>query len=724
MMRLVLACMAGQTPLRPTSPVHWPPSFGPCSKIVGSNPCESSQRAAISPPGPAPITATVLVIGELSHGWDPGAISLTVRRRSGDRTRRRRLRSRRGPQEPGRQDRQTHAAEVDRCKPLINHGETTADLVWTIDKESIMGFTEPNFPRVEPEAFLKAPFLERVKTLTLNWVENGYGVPRMVHAIYIVKLVFFYALGGIVVATLTSGLPAFWHVSEWWNQPIVYQKAILWTVLLETIGVAGSWGPLAGKTKPMLGGILYWARPGTIRLRPWRRVPFTAGNRRTWFDVALYLALIVSVIVALVLPGVRSDSMSAALPENTSGLVNPTLLIAPMVLLVMIGLRDKTIFLAARGEQYLPALFFFTVLPFVDMIIALKLLIVVVWVAAGVSKFGQHFTNVIPPMVSNSPTLPLKWLKRAHYRNFPNDLRPSHLASFMAHGPGTVVEILAPLALLLSPWPWLTFIAVGIMVAFHLFIISTFPLAVPLEWNVLFAYGAIFLFLGFPNWDGYGIADMSSPLLTVVILAGLLFFPVLGNLRPDLVSFLPAMRQYAGNWASAVWAFAPGAEEKLNNVTRSSPNQIDQLVAFGYEPQWAEIFNQQTVGWRSMHSQGRGLFSVLVKNLPDIDTRTVREAELVCNSLIGFNFGDGHLHNEDMIAAVQDEAQFAPGEPGVGWVEPQAIGSKVQHSKVIDAALGVTERGTWKVTDAVAEQPWLPNGPIPLQVTWTRRATG
>ena len=586
-----------------------------------------------------------------------------------------------------------------------------------------MGFTTPNLPKVEPEAFLAEPFLERVKTLTLNWVDNGYGVPRMVHVIYIVKLVLFYALGGIVVATVTSRLPAFWHVAQWWNEPIVYQKVVLWTVLLETIGVAGSWGPLAGKTKPMMGGILYWARLGTIRLRPWQRVPFTAGNRRTWFDVALYLGLIVSVIVPLVLPGVPSGALSAALPNNTSGLVNPALLIAPMVLLVLIGLRDKTIFLAARGEQYLPALFFFTVLPFVDMIIALKLLIGIVWIGAGVSKFGLHFTNVIPPMVSNSPTLPLKWLKRAHYRDYPNDLRPSHLASFMAHGPGTVVEILAPLALLLSPWPWLTFIAVGIMVAFHLFIISTFPLAVPLEWNVLFAYGAIFLFLGFPNWDGYGIADMSSPLLTVVILAGLLFFPVLGNLRPDLVSFLPAMRQYAGNWASAVWAFAPGAEEKLNSVTRSSPNQIDQLVAFGYEPQWAEIFNQQTVGWRSMHSQGRGLLSVLVKNLPDIDTRTVREAELVCNSLIGFNFGDGHLHDEDMIAAVQDEAQFAPGELVVVWVESQAIGSKVQHYKVIDAALGVTERGTWKVTDAVAEQPWLPNGPIPLQVTWTRPAT-
>jgi Transmembrane protein of unknown function (DUF3556) len=41
---------------------------------------------------------------------------------------------------------------------------------------------------------------------------------------------------------------------------------------------------------------------------------------------------------------------------------------------------------------------------------------------------------------------------------------------------------------------------------------------------------------------------------------------------------------------------------------------------------------------------------------------------------------------------------------------------------VIDAALGVIERGTWQVADAVAEQPWLPNGPIPVQVTWSRES--
>ena len=282
-----------------------------------------------------------------------------------------------------------------------------------------MGFTTTTFASAEPEVFVAQPLMERVKTLAVNWVDNGFGVPRMVHVIYVVKLAVFYVIGGVAIATVTSGLPAFWHVGQWWDQPIVYQKVILWTVVLELLGLAGSWGPLAGKTKPMTGGFRFWARPNTIRLRPWRRVPFTAGDRRTWFDIAVYVALVVTLVVALVSPGIVSGSLAAALPDNTSGLVSPALLVAPMVLLVLIGLRDKTIFLAARGEQYLPALFFFATLPFIDMIIACKLLICLVWLWAGISKFGMHFTSVIPPMVSNSPTMPLKWLKRAHYRNFP-----------------------------------------------------------------------------------------------------------------------------------------------------------------------------------------------------------------------------------------------------------------------------------------------------------------
>ncbi|OXR44623.1 hypothetical protein B7C42_03417 [Nocardia cerradoensis] len=585
-----------------------------------------------------------------------------------------------------------------------------------------MGFTKPDLPAVDPDTFLQKPLMERMRILGADWAENGFGSPKMVHCVYILKLVVFYAIGGITVATLTSGLPAFWHVAEWWNQPIVYQKAVVWTVLLEVVGLAGSWGPLAGKVKPMTGGILFWARPGTIRQRPWAWVPGTGGDRRTWFDVTLYLALLASLVLALALPGAHSDSLAAAVPDNVSGLIAPAVLLAPIVLLILNGLRDKVVFLGARGEQYLPALIAFTVFPFVDMIVALKLLIVVVWVCAGFSKLGKHFSNVVPPMVSNSPSVPFKSVKRAHYKDFPRDMRPSGIAHFMAHVNGTCVEMLVPLVLLFSTNKWVTSIAVLIMVIFHLFIVSTFPLAVPLEWNVLFAYATVFLFLGFPAWNGYAVWDMSPVWLAVPVVAALLFFPVLGNLRPDKVSFLPSMRQYAGNWASAVWTFAPGAEEKLNRVTRSAGNQIDQFIDFGYEPQWAEITLQKTIAWRTLHSQGRGLFSLLIARLPDIDSRTVREGEFLCNSIVGFNFGDGHFHDEGMIRAVQDEARFEPGECVVAWVESEAFGSGVQHYKLIDAALGVIERGTWRVADAVAEQPWLPNGPIPLRPTWTRAA--
>jgi hypothetical protein len=47
------------------------------------------------------------------------------------------------------------------------------------------------------------------------------------------------------------------------------------------------------------------------------------------------------------------------------------------------------------------------------------------------------------------------------------------------------------------------------------------------------------------------------------------------------------------------------------------------------------------------------------------------------------------------------------------------VHKKTQAYRVIDAALGVVERGTWLVHDAVTTQPWLPEGPIPLTVDWT-----
>lgn len=582
-----------------------------------------------------------------------------------------------------------------------------------------MGLMTGSFPPVDPATFMQTPYRERTKVLARHWVEYGFGAPKITAVVYIVKLLVFYALGGVLVATLTSDLDPL-KPSVWWDEPIVYQKLILWTLLLECVGIAGSWGPLAGHFKPMTGGLRYYARPGTIRLPPWpRRVPLTQGDARTVVDVVLYVALLASIVVALALRGVSDAGALDAIGAN-KGLVATAAIVPIIALLVVLGLRDKVVFIAARSEQYLPVLIFFAFFPFVDMIIAAKILIVSVWVGASFGKFGHHFANVIPPMVSNTPWLPVKAVKRLHYRSFPDDLRPSKEAVRLAHIGGTFVEFVTPLVLLFSQNNTVTAAAVVLMICFHIFITSTFPLAVPLEWNVLFMYIAAFLFLGYPAWDGYGVGDMDTGLLALTV-AGVLFFPVLGNLRPDLVSFLPSMRQYSGNWASGMWALAPGCEAKLNeHIVKAASMQVDQLVEMDmYDAQEAQVVMAQALSFRAMHSQGRGLNSVMINQLgPDIDTYTLREAEFCCNAIVGFNFGDGHLHDASLIRAIQARCDFAPGEFIVVWVESEPVFRGRQHYWVMDAAVGIVERGSWSVSEAVRQQPWLENGPIATDVTY------
>ena len=594
-----------------------------------------------------------------------------------------------------------------------------------------MPFTTPVVPQVDPAEFLQRPHQERIRFLATFWAENGFGTQKIVHCIYIVKLLVLYIGGGVAIATLTSGF-GYLDIGRWWNEPIVYQKLILWTLFLELLGVGGTWGPLAAHFKPMTGGFHYWAKRGTIKLPPWPgKVPLTEGDTRNALDVLLYVSCLAAYIVPAFLHGkdVTVPHAVAGFVGDKVTMVNPAYVVPAIVLLVLCGLRDKILFLASRGEQHLPVLIASalvgSVFTFTDFIITAKLIIAIIWMGAAVSKMNPHFERVVPPMVSNTPWLP-KSVKLKHYRSFPEDLQPSGVAWFMAHVTGTTAELGLPLVLLFSPWPWLTLVAACCMVLFHLFIVSTFPLAVPLEWNVLFAFIAVHLFVGFPVDQGFGIGDFSNAGLLAVVVAALVFFPVLGNLRPDLVSFLPSMRQYAGNWASAIWAFKPEAEARLNELGNPAKNQIDQLVdGMGIPADFAEMTLQLTLGWRSMHSQGRGLFSVMQNYLGEgYDDYSIREAEFLCNVVLGWNFGDGHLHDDQLTTAIQKRLHYQPGEAIVVWVESQPINKPYQEYMVIDLALGVVERGRWLVADAVKEQPWLPNGPIRTEVTWRAASVG
>ena len=251
-----------------------------------------------------------------------------------------------------------------------------------------MGLTQGEFPPVDPATFPELPYRERIKILSRHWAEYGFGAPKITAVIYVVKLLVFFCIGGILLSTLTSGEDPL-SVKDWWDQPIIWQKIVAWVFLLEGLGLAGSWGPLAGHFKPMTGGVLYYGRTGTLRNPPWpTKIPGTAGASRTIADVALYAGWAISLALIIVLPGVDDSDTTAAIGPN-EGLVSAIPCITALVCLGLLGLRDKIAFLQARAEQYGPALFFFAFFPFVDMIVAAKLLIVIVWCGGGGSQLGR-----------------------------------------------------------------------------------------------------------------------------------------------------------------------------------------------------------------------------------------------------------------------------------------------------------------------------------------------
>ncbi len=75
--------------------------------------------------------------------------------------------------------------------------------------------------------------------------------------------------------------------------------------------------------------------------------------------------------------------------------------------------------------------------------------------------------------------------------------------------------------------------------------------------------------------------------------------------------------------------------------------------------------------------------------------------------VLGYNFGDGHFHNEQLLAAVQERCDFAEGELRVVMIESQPAHVQRQRYRIYDAATGLIEEGYVKVADMVERQPWL-----------------
>ncbi|HWO82273.1 MAG TPA: DUF3556 domain-containing protein [Solirubrobacterales bacterium] len=550
-----------------------------------------------------------------------------------------------------------------------------------------MGLLDPAPPPFEVSEWRRLPHLERIKPLAQDWALNGFGTPVAVYFLYVFKILAYAGLGALLIFA-TSGWPA-------WYEPIVFQKAVVWTMLWEVLGLGAGSLPLTLRFSPMVGGFLYWLRPGTTRLPPWpEKVPGTRGTTRTWLDVGLYAGLLAAALHLLL---------------STGDVLEPAAVGVLLALLAALGLRDKVPFLAARAEIYgtLAIVFLF---PLTNMAIAAQLVFFCIWWGAASSKLNRHFPFVVTVMISNTPWNRSRAFKRRLYRDHPEDLRPSRLGELDAHI-GTLTEFTLPLILLLTQGGLLGTLALAGMVLFHVHIFSTFPLAVPLEWNVFMIFGLFFLFGHYADAPWSTIDD---PLLLAILALICVGLPVLGNFRPDLVSFLPSMRYYAGNWATSQWLFRgagdgeeEGAEASLDReIVKAAPIVTRQLEKF-YDAEMIDVLVYKGLAFRSMHSHGRALNALSMRAVDDVEEYDVREGELVAGVVLGYNFGDGHFHDHRLLVAVQERCRFGPGELRVVTLESQPAHVQRQRYRIWDAADGLVEEGWVDVRDMVVRQPWL-----------------
>jgi hypothetical protein len=588
-----------------------------------------------------------------------------------------------------------------------------------------MGFMSPELPDVDPATWRTMPRATRLQIVTRHWAEHGFGTPYAVYLLYSIKIALYVAAPAAIIS-LTPGLGGLGHIGDWWTQPIVYQKFIIFTLLFEVLGFGCGSGPLTGRFTPPIGGFLYWLRPNTIRLPAWGdKVPFTSGDTRTVFDVALYAVVLIGGVWALLSPGSPGQGGPGLTAAGDVGLIDPVLVIPTIVALALLGLRDKTIFLAARGEHYWLKLFVFF-FPFTDQISAYKLIMLCLWWGAATSKLNHHFPYVVSVMTSNNALLRSRLfnpIKHLLYRDHVNDLRPTLLPKLMAHVGGTTAEFIVPTILVFvagdQPWRWFL---IGFMVLFHLNILSNLPMGVPLEWNVFFIFSLFYLF---GHYGAIRATDLRSPALLALVIVAVAIV-IAGNLFPEKISFLFAMRYYAGNWATSVWCFRAGAEDRMEaNIVKSSALVVNQLAKL-YDADTAEIMSDKVNAFRAMHTHGRALNGLLPRALggeENLADYSVREGEMVAGPLVGWNFGEGHLHNEQLLEAVQRRCHFEEGDVRVIVLEGQPIQIQKQWYRILDAKTGLIEAGCVDVKDMLARQPWPePGDEFPVHVT-TQRAT-
>ncbi len=146
---------------------------------------------------------------------------------------------------------------------------------------------------------------------------------------------------------------------------------------------------------------------------------------------------------------------------------------------------------------------------------------------------------------------------------------------------------------------------------------------------------------------------------------------------------------------------------KLDRVKRASPLLREQLERFA--PAEAASMDSRGMAFRSLHLQGRCLGLLLPKAIGGrpFEEYSYVDGENVAGSVLGWNFGEGHLGDERLLACIQEQCDFEDGEVRAIMVESQPLlGSTPALAHPRRQARRSSRRATPTLDDLARRAPW------------------
>src|SRR3981189_1009951 len=97
-----------------------------------------------------------------------------------------------------------------------------------------MGFLKQETPEIDYAEWSKGTRAEKIVPMARHWAEVGFGTPGVLHLFYVVKIVLDVLRASFIVLVTTKGLgglAGFTDVAQWYAEPIVFEKVVLYTML-------------------------------------------------------------------------------------------------------------------------------------------------------------------------------------------------------------------------------------------------------------------------------------------------------------------------------------------------------------------------------------------------------------------------------------------------------------------------------------------------------------